>query len=63
MEGHVEKSLDIAIWLYEGFEAWLVISGTFFTSLNAWGWIHSYGVFPAFYADDILRDYSNSSIA
>ncbi|KAF9888994.1 hypothetical protein FE257_008164 [Aspergillus nanangensis] len=46
-----------------GLRAWLQVVGSFLLFLNTWGVINSFGVFQAYYKDDLLRHVSNSDIS
>ncbi|KAI9788212.1 MAG: hypothetical protein M1816_007064 [Peltula sp. TS41687] len=46
-----------------GFEAWLVVLGSFCCLIVSFGWINCIGVFQEYYQTHQLRDYSPSTIA
>ncbi|KAF2105996.1 major facilitator superfamily domain-containing protein [Lophiotrema nucula] len=46
-----------------GAAAWLVVFGTWCTSFCSFGWLNSIGVFQEYYQNDLLRDYSPSTIS
>ncbi|CAM1508849.1 Fc.00g025880.m01.CDS01 [Cosmosporella sp. VM-42] len=46
-----------------GLVAWLVVLGAWCTSFCSFGWINSVGAFQEYYQNDLLRNYSSSTIA
>ncbi|KAM0358931.1 hypothetical protein HYE67_011281 [Fusarium culmorum] len=46
-----------------GLEAWLVVLGAWCTSFCSFGWINSVGAFQEYYQNDLLKEYSSSTIA
>ncbi|KAF7558189.1 hypothetical protein G7Z17_g122 [Cylindrodendrum hubeiense] len=46
-----------------GTKAWLVVLGAWCTSFCSFGWINSVGVFQEYYQNNILKDYSASTIS
>ncbi|KAJ0412993.1 major facilitator superfamily domain-containing protein [Aspergillus carlsbadensis] len=46
-----------------GVVAWLVILGCWCASFCSFGWLNSVGVFQEYYQNDLLRDYSTSTVS
>jgi hypothetical protein len=46
-----------------GLQAWLVVLGAWCTAFCSFGWVNSIGVFQEYYQNDLLKDYSSSTIA
>ncbi|PNP54672.1 hypothetical protein FNYG_15615 [Fusarium nygamai] len=46
-----------------GLTAWLVVLGAWCTSFCSFGWINSVGAFQEYYQNDLLKQYSSSTIA
>ncbi|EXJ96412.1 hypothetical protein A1O1_01538 [Capronia coronata CBS 617.96] len=46
-----------------GVAAWLVVLGVWCTSFCSFGWLNSVGVFQKYYQNELLRDYSPSTIS
>ncbi|KAM6537994.1 hypothetical protein FALCPG4_003885 [Fusarium falciforme] len=46
-----------------GLRAWLVVLGVWCTSFCSFGWINSVGAFQEYYQNDLLNNYSSSTIA
>ncbi|RGP64699.1 transporter mch4 [Fusarium sporotrichioides] len=46
-----------------GLTAWLVVLGAWCTSFCSFGWINSVGAFQEYYQNNLLKDYSPSTIA
>ncbi|KAI3579677.1 major facilitator superfamily transporter [Fusarium oxysporum f. sp. albedinis] len=63
-----EKSAPVVNWPANnapdgGRDAWLCVLGTWCTSICAFGWLNSVGVFQQYYEAGPLRQYSSSTIA
>lgn len=46
-----------------GLVAWLVILGCWCASFCTFGWLNSVGVFQEYYQNDLLREYSASTVS
>jgi hypothetical protein len=46
-----------------GLVAWLVILGCWCASFCSFGWLNSVGVFQEYYQNDLLREYSTSTVS
>ncbi|KIW86737.1 uncharacterized protein Z519_12650 [Cladophialophora bantiana CBS 173.52] len=46
-----------------GWEAWIVVFGSFFAFMCSFGWLQCIGIFQDYYQNDLLRGMSPSSIA
>lgn len=46
-----------------GLTAWLQVLGGYFLFMNTWGIINAFGVFQSYYAEELLKGTSNSTIS
>ncbi|KAJ7117706.1 MFS general substrate transporter [Mycena epipterygia] len=46
-----------------GFRAWLVVTGTIASSISTFGYVNAWGVFQAYYQQNLLKDIPPSNIA